>query len=64
MDREKREAYDAIAGFSGNALNPFYDTSYERSQVCGNTSLPLDACIVHLTVPDVVTFIAGVCQRV
>ena len=33
MDREKREAYDAIAGFSGGAVNPFNDTSYERNQV-------------------------------
>ena len=33
MDTEKRAAYDAIAGFSGGAVNPFHDTSYERSQV-------------------------------
>ena len=33
MDAEKRAAYDAIAGFSGGATNPFYDRSYERNQV-------------------------------
>ncbi|CAL8460661.1 g191 [Coccomyxa elongata] len=33
MDKEKREAYDAIAGFSGTAMNPFRDTNYERNQV-------------------------------
>ncbi len=35
MDKEKREAYDAIAGFSGTAMNPFHDTKYERNQVLG-----------------------------
>ena len=33
MDAEKRAAYDAIAGFSGGAINPFHDTSFERNQV-------------------------------
>uniref|UniRef100_A0A383W798 J domain-containing protein n=1 Tax=Tetradesmus obliquus TaxID=3088 RepID=A0A383W798_TETOB len=30
---EAREMYDAIAGFSANALNPFMDTSYPADQV-------------------------------
>lgn len=33
MDPEKRAAYDALAGFSGNAVNPFRDTLYERDHV-------------------------------
>jgi hypothetical protein len=33
MDAERRAAYDAIAGFSGGAVNPFSDRSYERNQV-------------------------------
>ena len=35
---DKRAAYDAIVGISGDAVNPFSDGSYERDQV-----------IVHLT---------------
>jgi len=30
---EKRAAYDAIVGLSGNAINPFTDTTFERDQV-------------------------------
>ena len=37
MDKEKREAYDAIAGFSDATTNPFHDTSYERNQVWKRT---------------------------
>ena len=31
---EKRAAYDAIVGLSGDAINPFTDTAFERDQVC------------------------------
>ena len=30
---EKRAAYDAVVGLSGDAVNPFTDTSFERDQV-------------------------------
>lgn len=30
---DRRAAYDAIVGISGDAINPFTDTSYERDQV-------------------------------
>ena len=30
---DKRAAYDAIVGISGDAVNPFSDGSYERDQV-------------------------------
>lgn len=33
MDPEKRASYDAIAGFTGGAINPFNDLSYERNKV-------------------------------
>lgn len=33
MDPEKRVAYDEIAGFQYNAINPFYDDSFPRTQV-------------------------------
>eukprot|EP00210_Caulerpa_lentillifera_P005564 g5322.t2 len=33
MDPEKRAAYDGIAGFQYNAVNPFYDDSYPANQV-------------------------------
>jgi ferredoxin len=33
MDPERRASYDAIAGFSGNSVNPFNDTAYERNKV-------------------------------
>ena len=29
---DRRAAYDAIAGISGDAVNPFTDDSYERDQ--------------------------------
>eukprot|EP00879_Flechtneria_rotunda_P006831 GHRR01007176.1.p1 GENE.GHRR01007176.1~~GHRR01007176.1.p1 ORF type:complete len:277 (+),score=102.75 GHRR01007176.1:433-1263(+) len=32
-DPEARAMYDAIAGFSANAINPFHDTSYPADQV-------------------------------
>jgi hypothetical protein len=66
MDKEKREAYDAIAGFTGGAVNPFYDASYERNQVRRYTM----CCAVelqgaHLCLPLMLfTPPAGVCQRV
>ena len=33
MDPDKRAAYDEIAGFSDDAVNPFFDTSYPSDQV-------------------------------
>ncbi|GAB4814662.1 hypothetical protein N2152v2_001708 [Parachlorella kessleri] len=33
IDPERRAAYDAIAGFKLDAINPFLDTSYERDMV-------------------------------
>ncbi|KAK9846614.1 hypothetical protein WJX81_007606 [Elliptochloris bilobata] len=30
MDKEKRAAYDALAGFTSGSVNPFTDTMYER----------------------------------
>ena len=30
---QRRAAYDAIVGLSGDAVNPFTDNSYERDQV-------------------------------
>lgn len=33
MDKEKRAAYDALAGFTGGAVNPFVDAAYERDHV-------------------------------
>ena len=33
MDKEKRAAYDALAGFTGGAVNPFVDAVYERDHV-------------------------------
>eukprot|EP00878_Enallax_costatus_P017102 GHUV01017957.1.p1 GENE.GHUV01017957.1~~GHUV01017957.1.p1 ORF type:complete len:163 (+),score=7.04 GHUV01017957.1:253-741(+) len=37
-DPEARAVYDAIAGFSENAINPFLDTSYPADQVSRNNS--------------------------
>mmetsp|Transcript_13920 Transcript_13920/g.30057 ORF Transcript_13920/g.30057 Transcript_13920/m.30057 type:complete len:348 (-) Transcript_13920:530-1573(-) len=32
-DEDKRATYDALAGFSGNSVNPFLDTSFARDQL-------------------------------
>ena len=44
MDKEKRAAYDALAGFAGGAVNPFVDAAHERDHVRTSTYL---ACCVH-----------------
>ena len=41
MDKEKRAAYDALAGFTGGAVNPFVDAAYERDHVRPEESLSM-----------------------
>lgn len=41
---DKRAAYDAIVGLSGNAINPFTDTTFERDQVSCR-SLRYSSCL-------------------
>ena len=38
LDPEKRAAYDALAGFTQGAVNPFVDAAYERDHVRRLTS--------------------------
>lgn len=33
MDEDRRADYDSLIGFSGKAINPFRDTSFEANQV-------------------------------
>jgi len=33
LDPEKRAAYDALAGFTHGAVNPFVDAAYEQDHV-------------------------------
>ena len=42
---DRRAAYDAIVGISGDAINPFTDTSFERDQVLQYTTQCLHACM-------------------
>ena len=42
---DRRAAYDAVVGISGDAINPFTDTSFERDQVRQYATQCLHACM-------------------